>query len=156
MYFTGQEDYNRLRPLSYRGADVFVLAFSLVSRASYENVLKKVSLHQKFNYLSELSTVYLSILFIYFFAGICFVHKLAISNTSFLDQWIPELQHYAPGIPVVLVGTKLGKLKIIYFNIHLELYHVCSLVFCYVQSFEPCIWILIILYGHYFSCFLMK
>lgn len=40
----GQEDYNRLRPLSYRGADVFVLAFSLVSRASYENVLKKVDL----------------------------------------------------------------------------------------------------------------
>ncbi|PKA48257.1 Rac-like GTP-binding protein 4 [Apostasia shenzhenica] len=39
----GQEDYNRLRPLSYRGADVFVLAFSLVSRASYENVLKKVN-----------------------------------------------------------------------------------------------------------------
>lgn len=38
----GQEDYNRLRPLSYRGADVFVLAFSLVSHASYENVLKKV------------------------------------------------------------------------------------------------------------------
>ncbi|KAH7674485.1 Small GTPase superfamily Ras-type protein [Dioscorea alata] len=37
----GQEDYNRLRPLSYRAADVFVLAFSLVSRASYENVLKK-------------------------------------------------------------------------------------------------------------------
>ncbi|CAN1156829.1 Rac-like GTP-binding protein 3 [Linum perenne] len=59
----GQEDYNRLRPLSYRGADVFVLTFSLVSRASYENIMKK---------------------------------------------WIPELQHYAPGIPVVLVGTKLG------------------------------------------------
>ncbi|KAF7080411.1 hypothetical protein CFC21_084503, partial [Triticum aestivum] len=57
-----QEDYNRLRPLSYRGADVFVLAFSLVSRASYENIMKK---------------------------------------------WIPELQHYAPGVPVVLVGTKL-------------------------------------------------
>ncbi|XP_031487025.1 rac-like GTP-binding protein 2 [Nymphaea colorata] len=37
----GQEDYSRLRPLSYRGADVFVLAFSLVSKASYENVLKK-------------------------------------------------------------------------------------------------------------------
>uniref|UniRef100_A0A803P8X8 Uncharacterized protein n=1 Tax=Cannabis sativa TaxID=3483 RepID=A0A803P8X8_CANSA len=52
----GQEDYNRLRPLSYRGADVFVLAFSLVSRASYENVLKK---------------------------------------------------HFSPGVPVVLVGTKL-------------------------------------------------
>ncbi|KAL5563071.1 hypothetical protein UlMin_032818 [Ulmus minor] len=29
------------RPLSYRGADIFVLAFSLISGASYENVLKK-------------------------------------------------------------------------------------------------------------------
>ncbi|KAL8153206.1 hypothetical protein V2J09_010966 [Rumex salicifolius] len=37
----GQEDYSRLRPLSYRGADIFVLAFSLISRASYENVFKK-------------------------------------------------------------------------------------------------------------------
>ncbi|KAK8585192.1 hypothetical protein V6N13_139127 [Hibiscus sabdariffa] len=58
----GQEDYNRLRPLSYRGADVFILAFSLISKASYENVAKK---------------------------------------------WIPELKHYAPGVPIVLVGTKL-------------------------------------------------
>ncbi|KAI9200896.1 hypothetical protein LWI28_014754 [Acer negundo] len=58
----GQEDYNRLRPLSYRGADVFILAFSLISKASYENVAKK---------------------------------------------WIPELRHYAPGVPVILVGTKL-------------------------------------------------
>ena len=40
----GQEDYNRLRPLSYRGADVFLLAFSLTSKASYENVIKKVIL----------------------------------------------------------------------------------------------------------------
>eukprot|EP00243_Klebsormidium_subtile_P013387 TRINITY_DN878_c0_g1_i2.p1 TRINITY_DN878_c0_g1~~TRINITY_DN878_c0_g1_i2.p1 ORF type:complete len:199 (+),score=32.01 TRINITY_DN878_c0_g1_i2:513-1109(+) len=37
----GQEDYNRLRPLSYRGADVFLLAFSLISKASYENIAKK-------------------------------------------------------------------------------------------------------------------
>ncbi|KAJ4830612.1 Ras- C3 botulinum toxin substrate 2 [Turnera subulata] len=58
----GQEDYNRLRPLSYRGADVFLLAFSLISKASYENIHKK---------------------------------------------WIPELRHYAPTVPIVLVGTKL-------------------------------------------------
>ncbi|RRT59062.1 hypothetical protein B296_00030860, partial [Ensete ventricosum] len=38
---SGQEDYNRLRPLSYRGADVFLLAFSLTSKASYENIYKK-------------------------------------------------------------------------------------------------------------------
>ena len=24
-------------------------------------------------------------------------------------QWIPELRHYAPTVPIVLVGTKLGK-----------------------------------------------
>ncbi|MFS7934623.1 putative P-loop containing nucleoside triphosphate hydrolase [Helianthus anomalus] len=41
-----QEDYNRLRPLSYRGAD-----------------------------------------------------------------WIPELRHYAPGVPIILVGTKLEELR---------------------------------------------
>lgn len=46
--FTGQEDYSRLRPLSYRGADIFVLAFSLISRASYENVLKKVKITVKY------------------------------------------------------------------------------------------------------------
>ncbi|KAK4768886.1 hypothetical protein SAY86_027036 [Trapa natans] len=58
----GQEDYNRLRPLSYRGADVFLLAFSLISKASYENISKK---------------------------------------------WVPELRHYAPTVPIILVGTKL-------------------------------------------------
>jgi GTPase SAR1 family protein len=26
-------------------------------------------------------------------------------------QWIPELHHYAPGVPIVLVGTKLGRLS---------------------------------------------
>ncbi|KAK8503993.1 hypothetical protein V6N12_033210 [Hibiscus sabdariffa] len=57
-----QEEYNRLRPLSYREADVFLLAFSLISKASYENI-----------------------------------HK----------NWILELRHYAPNVPVVLVGTKL-------------------------------------------------
>lgn len=41
--FSGQEDYNRLRPLSYRGADLFLLCFSLISKASYENISKKVS-----------------------------------------------------------------------------------------------------------------
>ncbi|CAL5331248.1 unnamed protein product [Camellia sinensis] len=60
---SGQEDYNRLRPLSYRGADVFLLAFSLISRPSFENISKK--------------------------------------------KWVPELRHYAPSVPIVLVGTKL-------------------------------------------------
>lgn len=37
----GQEEYDRLRPLSYPQTDVFVVCFSLVSPASYENVLQK-------------------------------------------------------------------------------------------------------------------
>uniref|UniRef100_A0A8C4R0Y0 Rho-related GTP-binding protein RhoG n=1 Tax=Eptatretus burgeri TaxID=7764 RepID=A0A8C4R0Y0_EPTBU len=34
----GQEDYDRLRPLSYPQTDVFLICFSLVSPASFENV----------------------------------------------------------------------------------------------------------------------
>jgi small GTP-binding protein len=34
----GQEDYDRLRPLSYPQTDVFLLCYSVVSRTAYENV----------------------------------------------------------------------------------------------------------------------
>ena len=34
----GQEDYCRLRPLSYPQTDVFLVCFSVVSPASFENV----------------------------------------------------------------------------------------------------------------------
>ena len=37
----GQEDYDRLRPLSYPDTDVFVLVFSVESPASFENVMVK-------------------------------------------------------------------------------------------------------------------
>lgn len=38
---TGQEDYDRLRPLSYPQTDVFLVCFSVVSPPSYENVREK-------------------------------------------------------------------------------------------------------------------
>jgi GTPase SAR1 family protein len=59
----GQEDYDKLRPLSYPGTHVFILCFSVVNQASYENVESKVGdclvvrdicIHPKNN--SELTT----------------------------------------------------------------------------------------------------
>ena len=58
----GQEDYDRLRPLSYPQTDVFLFCFSLISPASFENVRAK---------------------------------------------WYPEISHYCPSAPVILVGTKV-------------------------------------------------
>ena len=40
--FSGQEDYDRLRPLSYPQTDVFLVCFSVVSPSSFENVREKV------------------------------------------------------------------------------------------------------------------
>jgi len=57
----GQEDYDRLRPLSYPQTDVFLVCFSVISSSSFENVKTK---------------------------------------------WVPEIQHHAPNVPIVLVGTK--------------------------------------------------
>nr|ACO15078.1 Ras-related C3 botulinum toxin substrate 1 precursor [Caligus clemensi] len=37
----GQEDYDRLRPLSYPQTDVFLITFSVVSPSSFENVTSK-------------------------------------------------------------------------------------------------------------------
>ncbi|MFH4976483.1 hypothetical protein AB6A40_003192 [Gnathostoma spinigerum] len=37
----GQEDYDRLRPLSYPQTDVFVLCFSIVAPVSFDNVTTK-------------------------------------------------------------------------------------------------------------------
>ncbi len=41
----GQEDYDRLRPLSYPSTDVFLICFSVMNPASFTNVKTKVTHH---------------------------------------------------------------------------------------------------------------
>ena len=40
---SGQEDYDRLRPLSYPQTDIFLICFNVVSPTSYNNVKNKAS-----------------------------------------------------------------------------------------------------------------
>ncbi|XP_059174204.1 rho-related protein racA-like [Physella acuta] len=57
----GQEDYDRLRPLSYYGSDIFLVCYSVASRASFSNISEK---------------------------------------------WIPEIRHFCPNVPILLVACK--------------------------------------------------
>lgn len=57
----GQEDYDRLRPLSYPDSDVLLICFSIANPASLTNVV---------------------------------------------DKWLPEVSHFCPKVPIILVGTK--------------------------------------------------
>ncbi|TWU70697.1 GTP-binding protein Rho1 [Metarhizium rileyi] len=66
----GQEDYDRLRPLSYPGAQVVLICFAIDSPDSLENVKEKVQLAQ------------------------------------LLLFWMPEVRHFCPEHPVILIGCK--------------------------------------------------
>ena len=57
----GQEDYDRLRPLSYPDTDVILMCFSIDSPDSLENIPEK---------------------------------------------WTPEVKHFCPLVPIILVGNK--------------------------------------------------
>ena len=59
-----QEDYDRLRPLSYPQTDIALICFDIANRDSFENIEEK---------------------------------------------WIPELKHYIPETPILIVGCKNGK-----------------------------------------------
>lgn len=42
---SGQDDYDRLRPLSYQDANLILVCYDVTNPTSYENVLIKVYLH---------------------------------------------------------------------------------------------------------------
>lgn len=51
----GQEDYDRLRPLSYPQTDVFLVCFSVVSPSSFENVKEKVRAYRMVSFYRPLN-----------------------------------------------------------------------------------------------------
>lgn len=57
----GQEDYDRLRPLSYPDTDVILMCFSIDAPDSFRNILNK---------------------------------------------WTPEVRHFCPNVPIILVANK--------------------------------------------------
>ena len=58
----GQEEFDRLRNLSYPNTDIFVVCFSVVKQKSLYNVE---------------------------------------------EIWVPEIKHYCPNVPFILVGTQI-------------------------------------------------
>lgn len=81
----GQEDYERLRPLAYSKAHVLLIAFSIDTPDSLENVKHKVC-GRKSNHPQRAC------------------YHISLSNSW--EQWIEEANERCPGVPVILVGLK--------------------------------------------------
>lgn len=76
----GQEDYDRLRPLSYPDSHVILICFAVDSPDSLDNVQEKVCS-----------------LYTYRFLYVAY-------HTH--PQWHSEVTHFCAGLPVLLVGCK--------------------------------------------------
>lgn len=113
----GQEDYDRLRPLSYPQTDVFLICFSIVSPPSFDNVKAKV---RNLNFPSPPSPGLISWRSIIIASARSELqqrggpspfpvphHISRIKKTDTQFQWYPEISHHAPNVPIILVGTKL-------------------------------------------------
>lgn len=99
----GQEDYDRLRPLSYPQTDVFLVCFSVVSPSSFENVKEKVN-NACIRFLSNYQYITCQcnsnrILFLY----ICLFHPCFWTDS----KWVPEITHHCQKTPFLLVGTQI-------------------------------------------------
>jgi Rho family protein len=79
----GQEEYDRLRPLSYPESDVILIVFSVDFPVSLGNVQDKVRVIPPCRATDPLTD--------------------ALSPRL---QWFPEVAHFCEGTPLILVGTK--------------------------------------------------
>lgn len=128
----GQEDYNRLRPLSYRGADVFLLAFSLISRPSFENISKKVK-KIKFSQLWK----HCQVVVIYFF-DLIVLASLFVFLSSFGGEVGPRAKALCPISAHCPCGDKTRWVFFIlqdFINSKNDCYSTCY--FAFLWSFSP-------------------
>uniref|UniRef100_A0A667I7A3 Ras homolog family member F, filopodia associated n=1 Tax=Lynx canadensis TaxID=61383 RepID=A0A667I7A3_LYNCA len=86
----GQEDYDRLRPLSYQNTHLVLICYDVMNPTSYENVLIKVRPATQPAYLRGGD------------------HGSGLSPDACLlpPQWFPEVTHFCRGTPTVLIGCK--------------------------------------------------
>ncbi|XP_064235747.1 rho-related GTP-binding protein RhoF isoform X2 [Aotus nancymaae] len=83
----GQEDYDRLRPLSYQNTHLVLICYDVMNPTSYDNVLIKVR---------PASGVVAPDL----------GPAAALIPCLLPPQWFPEVTHFCRGTPMVLIGCK--------------------------------------------------
>lgn len=88
----GQEEYDRLRPLSYPETDLIFVCFAIDCPNSLENVLDKVSMSRPRPQIPP-------------FPNSRRIWRL-MKPMSAPQQWYPEVLHFCPYTPLILVGLK--------------------------------------------------
>lgn len=76
----GQEEYDRLRPLSYPETDLLFVCFAIDCPNSLENVMDKVCLSSG--------------------------QRKRQNTNVILSKWYPEVLHFLPNTPLILLGLK--------------------------------------------------
>lgn len=91
----GQEDYDRLRPLSYPGTDCFLICYSVVRWVfSAAAVADRSLCSSKFMHCCLSASC----------ASCSTCSPTSYENIK--TKWCPEIKHHASDVPLILVGTK--------------------------------------------------
>lgn len=83
----GQEDYDRLRPLSYPDTDVILMCFSIDSPDSLGE--------------SPANRAHASLTL-----TLALTSDLSDPAENIPEKWTPEVKHFCPNVPIILVGNK--------------------------------------------------